>query len=180
MEVEKTSLEGVLLIKPKVWEDSRGYFLETWNKQRYIEIGLQLPFVQDNHSSSTLHTLRGLHFQQQHPQGKLVSVSLGEVFDVAVDLRINSPTFGSWFGVILSEKNHYQMWIPPGLAHGFCVLSERAHFHYKCTEYYYPQDESCICWNDPDIGIDWPVQHPNLSHKDKIAQSWADYVASIT
>lgn len=180
MEVEKTSLEGVLLIKPKVWEDSRGYFLETWNKQRYIEIGLQLPFVQDNHSSSTLHTLRGLHFQQQHPQGKLVSVSLGEVFDVAVDLRINSPTFGSWFGVILSEKNHYQMWIPPGLAHGFCVLSERAHFHYKCTEYYYPQDESCICWNDPDIGIDWPVPHPNLSHKDKIAQSWADYVASIT
>ncbi|AGC50677.1 dTDP-4-dehydrorhamnose 3,5-epimerase [Lawsonia intracellularis] len=180
MEVEKTSLEGVLLIKPKVWEDSRGYFLETWNKQRYIEIGLQLPFVQDNHSSSTLHTLRGLHFQQQYPQGKLVSVSLGEVFDVAVDLRINSPTFGSWFGVILSEKNHYQMWIPPGLAHGFCVLSERAHFHYKCTEYYYPQDESCICWNDPDIGIDWPVQHPNLSHKDKIAQSWADYVASIT
>lgn len=180
MEVEKTSLEGVLLIKPKVWEDSRGYFLETWNKQRYIEIGLQLPFVQDNHSSSTFHTLRGLHFQRQHPQGKLVSVSLGEVFDVAVDLRVNSPTFGSWFGVVLSEKNHYQMWIPPGLAHGFCVLSERAHFHYKCTEYYYPQDESCICWNDPDIGIDWPVQHPNLSHKDKIAQSWADYVASIT
>lgn len=180
MEVEKTSLEGVLLIKPKVWEDSRGYFLETWNKQRYVEIGLQLPFVQDNHSSSTFHTLRGLHFQRQHPQGKLVSVSLGEVFDVAVDLRVNSPTFGSWFGVVLSEKNHYQMWIPPGLAHGFCVLSERAHFHYKCTEYYYPQDESCICWNDPDIGIDWPVQHPNLSHKDKIAQSWADYVASIT
>lgn len=180
MEVEKTSLEGVLLIKPKVWEDSRGYFLETWNKQRYVEIGLQLPFVQDNHSSSTLHTLRGLHFQQKHPQGKLVSVSLGEVFDVAVDLRINSPTFGSWFGVVLSDKNHYQMWIPPGLAHGFCVLSEHAHFHYKCTEYYYPQDESCICWNDPDIGIDWPIQHPNLSHKDKIAQSWADYVASIT
>lgn len=180
MEVEKTSLEGVLLIKPKVWEDSRGYFLETWNKQRYVEIGLQLPFVQDNHSSSTLHTLRGLHFQQKYPQGKLVSVSLGEVFDVAVDLRINSPTFGSWFGVILSDKNHYQMWIPPGLAHGFCVLSEHAHFHYKCTEYYYPQDESCICWNDPDIGIDWPIQHPNLSHKDKIAQSWADYVASIT
>lgn len=180
MEVEKTSLEGVLLIKPKVWEDSRGYFLETWNEQRYKDIGIHFSFVQDNQSSSTHHTLRGLHFQQCHPQGKLVSVSVGEVFDVAVDLRIDSPTFGRWYGVVLSEKSHYQMWIPPGLAHGFCVLSGHAHFHYKCTEYYHPEDENCIRWDDPDIGIDWPVQIPKLSHKDSIAQSWADYVASIT
>ena len=178
--VETCEIEGLKVITPTVFGDERGYFMETYNYNDYKAAGIDMEFVQDNQSSSKRGVLRGLHFQINYPQDKLVRVVNGEVFDVAVDLRINSPTFGSWFGVILSEKNHYQMWIPPGLAHGFCVLSERAHFHYKCTEYYYPQDESCICWNDPDIGIDWPVQHPNLSHKDKIAQSWADYVASIT
>lgn len=179
MECEQTSLKDVLLVKPKVWGDSRGYFLETWNQERYAIFGIQSPFVQDNHSYSKQHTLRGLHFQKQFSQGKLVSVSLGEVFDVAVDLRPTSPTFGLWFGTILSGHNHHQLWIPPGFAHGFCVLSEDAHFHYKCTEYYHPEDESCIRWDDPDINIIWPVQHPILSQKDATAQSWVAYLASL-
>lgn len=170
MEVVKTPIEGVLLIKPQVFGDERGYFVETWQKERYEAAGINLPFVQDNHSKSTKGILRGLHFQKQHPQGKLVMVSLGEVFDVAVDIRKGSPTFGKWFGAILNQENQNQLWIPPGMAHGFVVLSDVAHFHYKCTDFYHPGDEGSIRWNDPTIGIDWPYkEEPVLSAKDQIA-----------
>ena len=180
MEVVKTPIEGVLLIKPKVFGDNRGYFVETWQKKRYEEAGIDLPFVQDNHSKSTKGILRGLHFQKNHPQGKLVMVSLGEVFDVAVDIRKDSPTFGKWFGAILSDKNQHQLWIPPGLAHGFVVLSDVAHFHYKCTDYYHPDDEGSIKWDDPEIGIDWPIDfEPLVSSKDGVAHSFNDLKKSL-
>lgn len=175
MEVVKTPIEGVLLIKPQVFGDERGYFVETWQKARYEAAGINLPFVQDNHSKSTKGILRGLHFQKQHPQGKLVMVSLGEVFDVAVDIRKGSPTFGKWFGAILNQENQNQLWIPPGMAHGFVVLSDVAHFHYKCTDFYHPGDEGSIRWNDPTIGIDWPYkEEPVLSAKDQIAPFFKD------
>ena len=175
MEVVKTPIEGVLLIKPQVFGDERGYFVETWQKERYEAAGINLPFVQDNHSKSTNGILRGLHFQKQHPQGKLVMVSLGEVFDVAVDIRKGSPTFGKWFGAILNQENQNQLWIPPGMAHGFVVLSDVAHFHYKCTDFYHPGDEGSIRWNDPTIGIDWPYkEEPVLSAKDQIAPFFKD------
>ncbi len=171
MEVEKTPIEGVLLLKPKVFGDERGYFVETWQKERYEEFGINLPFVQDNHSKSTKGILRGLHYQKKHPQGKLVMVSYGEVFDVAVDIRPNSPTFGKWYGAILSQENQHQLWIPPGLAHGFLVLSDVAHFHYKCTDFYHPGDEGGIRWSDSDINIRWPLEgDPILSEKDKNAK----------
>lgn len=180
MEVVKTPIEGVLLIKPKIFGDNRGYFVETWQKKRYEEAGIDLPFVQDNHSKSTKGILRGLHFQKNHPQGKLVMVSLGEVFDVAVDIRKDSPTFGRWFGAILSDKNQHQLWIPPGMAHGFVVLSDVAHFHYKCTDYYHPDDEGSIRWDDPEIGIDWPIDfEPLLSPKDGVAHSFNDLKKSL-
>lgn len=175
MEVVKTPIEGVLLIKPQVFGDERGYFVETWQKERYEAASINLPFVQDNHSKSTKGILRGLHFQKQHPQGKLVMVSLGEVFDVAVDIRKGSPTFGKWFGAILNQENQNQLWIPPGMAHGFVVLSDVAHFHYKCTDFYHPGDEGSIRWNDPTIGIDWPYkEEPVLSAKDQIAPFFKD------
>lgn len=175
MEVVKTPIEGVLLIKPQVFGDERGYFVETWQKERYEAAGINLPFVQDNHSKSTKGILRGLHFQKQHPQGKLVMVSLGEVFDVAVDIRKGSPTFGKWFVAILNQENQNQLWIPPGMAHGFVVLSDVAHFHYKCTDFYHPGDEGSIRWNDPTIGIDWPYkEEPVLSAKDQIAPFFKD------
>ena len=175
MEVVKTPIEGVLLIKPQVFGDERGYFVETWQKERYEAAGINLPFVQDNHSKSTKGILRGLHFQKQHPQGKLVMVSLGEVFDVAVDIRKGSPTFGKWFGAILNQENQNQLWIPPGMAHGFVVLSDVAHFHYKCTDFNHPGDEGSIRWNDPTIGIDWPYkEEPVLSAKDQIAPFFKD------
>ena len=175
MEVVKTPIEGVLLIKPQVFGDQRGYFVETWQKERYEAAGINLPFVQDNHSKSTKGILRGLHFQKQHPQGKLVMVSLGEVFDVAVDIRKGSPTFGKWFGAILNQENQNQLWIPPGMAHGFVVLSDVAHFHYKCTDFNHPGDEGSIRWNDPTIGIDWPYKkEPVLSAKDQIAPFFKD------
>lgn len=175
MEVVKTPIEGVLLIKPQVFGDERGYFVETWQKERYEAAGINLPFVQDNHSKSTKGILRGLHFQKQHPQGKLVMVSLGEVFDVAVDIRKGSPTFGKWFGAILNQENQNQLWIPPGMAHGFVVLSDVAHFHYKCTDFYHPGDEGSIRWNDPTIGIGWPYkEEPVLSAKDQIAPFFKD------
>ena len=166
MEIVSTTIAGVLLIKPQVWGDERGYFVETWQKDRYEAAGLTLPFVQDNHSKSSYGILRGLHFQKRHPQGKLVSVSLGSVFDVAVDIRTNSPTFGQWFGVELTQENQWQLWITPGLAHGFVVTSPIAHFHYKCTEFYRPDDEGAVRWDDPNIGINWPVKTPLLSQKD--------------
>lgn len=180
MEVVKTPIEGVLLIKPKVFGDNRGYFVETWQKKRYEEAGMDFSFVQDNHSKSTKGILRGLHFQNKHPQGKLVMVSLGEVFDVAVDIRKDSPTFGKWFGAVLSDKNQHQLWIPPGMAHGFVVLSDVAHFHYKCTDYYHPDDEGSIKWDDPEIGIDWPIDfEPLVSSKDDVAHSFNDLKKSL-
>lgn len=179
MEVEKTPLEGVLLIKPKVWGDARGYFVETWQRQRYAEAGIGLPFVQDNHSMSTRGILRGLHYQKTHPQGKLVCVSQGSIFDVAVDIRPGSPTFGRWCGVELTGQNQWQVWLAPGLAHGFVVTSDTAHFHYKCTDYYRPEDEGGIRWNDPDIGIQWPVTDPVLSAKDAAAPLWAEVARAL-
>lgn len=177
MEVEQTSIDGVLLIKPKIWGDARGYFVETWQQERYAAVGLTLPFVQDNHSRSSYGILRGLHFQKSHPQGKLVSVSLGAVFDVAVDIRPDSPTFGRWYGAELTAENQHQLWVPPGLAHGFVVTSERAHFHYKCTDYYHPEDEGSIRWNDPILAIRWPVDQPRLSDKDMEAPLFTEFQA---
>ena len=174
MEIERTPIEGVLLIKPRIWGDARGYFVETWQKERYEAAGINLPFVQDNHSMSRRGILRGLHYQKTRPQGKLVSVSLGRVFDVAVDIRKGSPTFGKWFGAELTQENQWQMWIAPGLAHGFAVVSEEAHFHYKCTDYYCPGDEAGIRWNDPDIAVAWPVENPLLSEKDTTAPFFRD------
>ncbi|MBO5491486.1 MAG: dTDP-4-dehydrorhamnose 3,5-epimerase [Desulfovibrio sp.] len=174
MEVETTPIEGVLLVKPDVWGDARGFFVETWQQARYAAAGIALPFVQDNHSMSRYGTLRGLHFQKTRPQGKLVYVSLGRVFDVAVDIRRGSPTFGQWYGVELTQENQWQLWIAPGLAHGFAVTSEIAHFHYKCTDFYCPGDEGAIRWNDPDINVAWPVRDPVLSGKDKVAPLFAE------
>lgn len=172
MEVVPTPIAGVLLIKPKIWGDARGYFVETWQQERYTAAGINLPFVQDNHSMSTYGILRGLHFQKTRPQGKLVYVSLGKVFDVAVDIRPASPTFGQWYGVELTQENQWQLWIAPGLAHGFAVTSETAHFHYKCTDYYCPEDEGAIRWNDPTFNVRWPVAKPRLSEKDAAAPFW--------
>ena len=177
MEVTKTRVDGVLLIKPKVFGDERGYFVETYQKERYSEIGITHSFVQDNHSMSRRGILRGLHYQTKHPQGKLVMVSLGAVFDVAVDIRPDSPTFGKWFGAILSQENQHQLWIPPGLAHGFLVLSDIAHFHYKCTDFYDPKNETSILWNDPELNIEWPfAEDVVLSQKDMNALSFKSAV----
>lgn len=169
MEIVRTGIEGVLLIEPKVFGDHRGFFLETFQEERYREAGIAQRFVQDNHSRSRRGILRGLHFQRSHPQGKLVSALRGRVFDVAVDIRPESPTFGKWHAAVLDDENHHQLWIPPGLAHGFCVLSDVADFVYKCTDYYHPEDEGAVRWDDPDIGIDWPVAEPILSDKDSKA-----------
>ncbi len=174
MEIARTPLDGVLLIKPKIWGDARGFFVETWQRDRYAKAGIPADFVQDNHSRSRKHILRGLHFQKNYPQGKLVSVSLGEVFDVVVDIRPDSPTRGQWYGAVLTGENQHQLWVPPGMAHGFCVLSDIAHFHYKCTEFYHPEDEGAIRWNDPDIAIAWPVAEPVVSAKDAAAPFWRE------
>ena len=172
MDIIKTCVDGVLLIKPQIWGDARGYFVETWQQEHYEKAGIILPFVQDNLSHSSYGILRGLHFQKTKPQGKLVSVSLGAVFDVAVDIRNGSPSYGKWFGVELTQNNQWQMWVPPGLAHGFVVTSEVAHFHYKVTDFYDPNDEGAIRWNDPTIGVDWPIVAPKLSAKDAAAEYW--------
>ena len=168
MNIVKTSLNDCVIIEPKVFGDERGFFLETFHLHRYNELaGIDLPFIQDNHSRSSKKVLRGLHFQKKKPQGKLVRVVRGEVFDVAVDIRRESTTFGSWEGVILSEENKKQFWVPPGFAHGFLVLSDIADFEYKCTDYYNPNDEHSILWNDSSIDIDWPNSNVLLSNKDK-------------
>lgn len=177
MEVAATPLAGVMLIKPRIWGDSRGYFVETWQQERYAAAGIDGPFVQDNHSMSTCGILRGLHFQKTRPQGKLVSVSLGKVFDVAVDIRPGSPTLGQWYGVELTQDNQWQLWVPPGMAHGFVVTSQVAHFHYKCTDYYCPEDEGGIRWDDPDLAVAWPVTQPLLSEKDQQTPSWREFLA---
>jgi len=175
MNVIKTKLKDCVIIEPKVFGDERGFFLETFQADRYSDLaGITLPFVQDNHSRSSKDVLRGLHFQKTKPQGKLVRVVRGEVYDVAVDIRSGSATYGQWEAVILSEENKTQFWVPPGFAHGFVVLSETADFEYKCTEYYDPSDEGSLLWNDPDLNIPWPIENPKLSEKDANAPLLAD------
>lgn len=166
MGVIQTGIPGLLVIEPRIFGDSRGWFLESWNKERYKQAGIMEDFCQDNMSFSRKGVLRGLHFQSPNPQGKLVSVALGEVYDVAVDLRRYSPTFGKWYGIVLSGEKKNQLFVPKGFAHGFCVLSETALFTYKCTDFYNSKAELCIKWNDPSIGIDWPTRDPELSPKD--------------
>lgn len=167
MEVVAQELPEVLLIKPQVFGDERGYFVETFQAARYAQVGMALPFVQDNLSRSRQGTLRGLHLQHPHGQGKLVSVLAGEVFDVAVDVRVGSPTFGRWVAALISDKNHHQLYVPPGFAHGFCVTSESAVFSYKCTDLYHPECEVGIAWNDPELAIPWPVASPLVGAKDR-------------
>jgi dTDP-4-dehydrorhamnose 3,5-epimerase len=174
MRVIETELPGVLIIEPKLHGDERGFFVETFQQERYRkEAGISLAFVQDNHSRSRRGVLRGLHAQREHPQGKLVRVSRGEVFDVAVDIDPNSSRFGKWVGVMLSDVNGRQLWIPPGYAHGFAVVSEYADFEYKCTAYYHPEDEVGLVWNDPEVGIRWPIENPTVSSKDAALPSLA-------
>ena len=165
-----TKLDGVFIIEPKVFGDARGFFMESFNAQTTREtLGISHDFVQDNHSRSAKGVLRGLHYQIRQPQGKLVRVVKGSVFDVAVDMRKTSPTFGQWVGIELSEDNHRQFWIPPGFAHGFVVLSDSADFLYKTTDYYAPAHERCLIWNDPSVGIEWPINFtPTLSSKDNV------------
>ena len=172
MEFEPTSLPGVVLIKPRVFNDARGYFFETWQQQKFSAAGIDRPFVQDNHSHSSRHTLRGLHYQIQQPQGKLVRVVRGEAFDVAVDIRRSSPTFGQWVGARLTEANRHMLWVPPGFAHGYLALSEVVDFLYKCTDVYAPQHERAIRWDDPQLAVQWPLPPdaaPFLSGKDAVA-----------
>ena len=170
MNITPTAITGVLVIEPKVFGDARGFFYESFNQKAFNEAtGLNLSFVQDNHSRSAKGVLRGLHYQVQQPQGKLVRVVRGSVFDVAVDIRKSSPTFGQWVGVELSEDNHRQLWVPPGFAHGFLVTSDSADFLYKTTDYYAPEHERCIAWNDAAIGINWCLAtQPSLSAKDQL------------
>jgi len=167
MKIINTSLPEVLVIEPKIFGDNRGFFYESFQATRYAENGMDKPFVQDNVSRSCKNVLRGLHHQTEQTQGKLVYVITGTVFDVAVDIRKNSPTFGQWTSVILDDKDHRQIYVPPGFAHGFCVLSDYADFIYKCTDYYHPQSELTIKWDDPDINIEWPIDNPILSTKDE-------------
>jgi dTDP-4-dehydrorhamnose 3,5-epimerase len=174
LKVIETRLPGVLIIEPRVFGDSRGFFVETFQVERYRAAGITLPFVQDNHSRSSRGVLRGLHAQKPHAQGKLVRVASGTVFDVAVDIDPRSATFGQWVGVELSDSNARQMWIPPGYAHGFQVVSETADFEYKCTDLYHPEAEIGVLWNDPDLGIEWPVANPQLSPKDLKLPSLAE------
>ena len=179
MIVTETALPGVKIIEPKVHGDPRGFFMETFQAKRYAEIaGIDLPFVQDNHSRSARGVLRGLHAQKLRPQGKLVRCARGEVFDVAVDIDPSSQTFGTWVGVVLSDVNQRQFWVPPGYGHGFVVLSEIADFEYKCTDYYDPSDEIGLIWNDPEVGIDWPIKDPLLSAKDQKLPTLAELRAA--
>jgi len=175
MKVTPTSLPEVLLIEPKVFEDPRGFFMESWNAQRFAEAGIDATFVQDNHSRSAKGILRGLHYQLSKPQGKLVRVTAGRVYDVAVDVRRSSATFGQWVGVELSADNKRLLWVPPGFAHGFLTLEDGTDFIYKCTEFYVPTDERCIRWDDPELAIDWPLAGaaPLVSAKDAQGVDWA-------
>jgi len=176
MTIEPTPLAGVVVIRPKVFGDDRGFFFESWNRKQCQDAGIPTDFVQDNHSRSRQGILRGLHYQTEQPQGKLVRVAAGEVFDVAVDLRTDSPTCGQWFGCVLSAENKTQLWVPPGFAHGFYVLSPYADFLYKCSDYYHPESEVTLAWNDPTVAIDWPLvnrQPPELSTKDSTGLDWA-------
>jgi dTDP-4-dehydrorhamnose 3,5-epimerase len=174
MNIIQTDIDGVLIFEPKAFGDPRGFFMETWSRDRYRDAGLDADFVQDNVSSSTKGVLRGLHYQYPQPQGKLVQVLRGEVLDVAVDIRVGSPTFGRAVTCVLSEDNHKQFYVPQGFAHGFCVLSEMALFSYKCTDYYNSKTEGGVLWNDPDLAIDWPIDKPALSDKDRICPRLKD------
>jgi dTDP-4-dehydrorhamnose 3,5-epimerase len=172
MKLIPTAIPGVVIVEPDVFGDARGFFMESWNERSFAELGLDMRFVQDNHSRSQQGVLRGLHYQLAHPQGKLVRVTQGEVFDVAVDLRSDSPTFGRSVGERLSEENQRMLWIPPGFAHGFYVISAQADFQYKCTDFYMPDDERAIRWDDPELGIEWPLVSdapPNVSARDAAA-----------
>jgi dTDP-4-dehydrorhamnose 3,5-epimerase len=166
MNVSKTPLDGVLIVEPRVYRDHRGYFLETYNRKRYGEAGIDQAFVQDNLSYSIRDTLRGMHYQLTKPQAKLVQVTSGRIFDVVIDIRAGSPTFKRWFGVELSGENTMQLFVGHGFAHGFCVLSESALVTYKCTDFYDPADEGGLLWSDPEVGVEWPVSEPLLSPKD--------------
>ncbi len=170
MKVSKASLAGLLIIEPKVFVDSRGHFYEVFQQKHYEDHSIP-PFVQDNTSRSKRNVLRGLHYQLPHAQGKLVWATRGTVWDVVVDVRLSSSTFGKWFGIMLSDENHIQLYVPPGFAHGFCVLSDEADFHYKCTDYYFPGTEQGIAWNDARLNISWPVNNPILSLKDEVYPS---------
>lgn len=169
MELIETGIEGVLIVEPKVHGDERGFFLESWNARTFAKLGLDLDFVQDNHSRSQRGVLRGMHYQQPNPQGKLVRVLSGAVFDVVVDMRASSPTFGKWVGMELSAANHRMVWVPPGMAHGFLCLQDGTDFLYKCTDYYDAASEHALLWNDPQVGIEWPLDdiEPQLSAKDR-------------
>jgi len=175
MKVTESGIKGVYTIEPDVYEDDRGFFMETFHRERYRKLlGINLDFVQDNISRSSKNVLRGMHFQKNYPQGKLVKASRGEILDVIVDLRKDSLTYGTWQSFRLSEQNKLQVWIPPGFAHGFLVMSDSADFEYKCTEYYHQEDELCLMWNDPEVAIDWPINNPILSEKDKKGLSLKD------
>ena len=177
MDLETTPLQGVAVLRPKIFGDSRGFFLESWNRRVFADLGIRQDFVQDNHSRSRRGILRGLHVQTQHTQGKLVRVVSGQVFDVVVDLRADSPSCGQWFGCALTEEGGEMLWVPPGFAHGFYVLSETADFLYKCTDFYHPESELTLAWDDPHVGIDWPIpsgETPELSAKDKQGIPWAE------
>ena len=175
MKVTESGIKGVYTIEPDVYIDDRGFFIETFHRERYIKLlGINLNFVQDNISRSSKNVLRGMHFQKNYPQGKIIKASRGEILDVIVDLRKDSPTYGTWESFRLSEKNKLQVWIPPGFAHGFLVMSDSADFEYKCTEYYHPEDELCLMWNDPEVAIDWTINDPILSEKDKKGLSLKD------
>lgn len=174
-----TELPGVVVIEPDVHRDARGFFLESYHAGKYAAAGIAGPFVQDNHSFSRRGTLRGLHAQRRRPQGKLVRAVAGAMFDVAVDLRRGSPTFGRWFGLVLTGENCLQLYLPPGLAHGFCVLSDEVHAEYKCTDLYEPGDELALRWDDPDLGIAWPIAEPLVSAKDAAAPRLRDVLASL-
>jgi dTDP-4-dehydrorhamnose 3,5-epimerase len=177
VEVERLAIPDVVLFRPKVFGDNRGFFVESWNRKKFAELGLDVDFVQDNHSRSARDILRGMHYQMKHTQGKLVRVVQGAVFDVAVDMRRSSPHFGKWVGAELSEANNHLLWVPPGFAHGFLVLSESADFLYKCTDYYAPEHERSLRWDDPAVGIRWPLRDgavPKLSGKDAAGASFKD------
>jgi dTDP-4-dehydrorhamnose 3,5-epimerase len=176
---EPTAIPEVIRVEPRVFEDARGFFLETYHARKFAEAGIAAPFVQDNHSFSARGTLRGLHMQSAFAQGKLVRCTAGEIFDVAVDARRGSPGFGRWVGETLSAGNFRMLWIPPGFLHGFCVLSESAHVQYKCTELYHPEDEVGVIWNDPDVGIAWPMSAPTLSAKDAALPRLRDVEARL-
>jgi dTDP-4-dehydrorhamnose 3,5-epimerase len=174
MKIFETPVKDLLRIEPRVFGDARGFFLETFQQARFTEAGLPATFVQDNQSRSQRGTLRGLHYQLPQPQGKLIYVIRGEIWDVAVDLRRSSPTFGQWYGVTLNETNHWQLYVPEGFAHGFCVTSDSADVFYKCTSRYAPEHERTLLWNDPELNIPWPVATPLLSAKDQRGQTWRD------